>query len=305
MLRVHRELTLRSPLALAAFAGWPDAGLAASGALKYLRAKYEVVRLADFEPEQVFCYTSTRPVSTRIDRGRRVFRYPELAIYALPLPFAERDLMLVTGPEPDLQWRACTGAIADYAKQVGVEILVTLGAFYAPVPHTVRPPVFGRSADPAERARLQVHGVQDTDYQGPTGFPTALADAFHQRGVPEVGLWAAGPVYLQGGTNPKLALALLRRVERLYGLELGLAELRGASRDLDRRIDEALRARPDLERFVRRMAGLGEPETAEPETRQPAEEAGELPSPEEFLQSLEEYLRESQQGGQGGDRPSN
>lgn len=285
---------------LAAFSGWPDASLAATGALKYLRAKYEVARLADFDPEDVFCYTITRPISTMVERGRRRFRYPRLAIYGLPLQFAARDLLLVTGPEPDLQWRACASAIAEFAQRVRVEHVVTFGAFYAPTPHSVRPPIFGRSGDPKERARLEVHGIGDTEYEGPTGFPTALAHATQDRGLPTVSLWAAGPVYLQGGTNPKVALRLLRAAERLYGVELGLAELRGASVDLDRRIDEALRARPDLERFVRRMAGLGEPEGRESDVVDAAEE-GQLPTPGELLQSLEDYLRKSRRSGPADD----
>jgi PAC2 family protein len=292
MLRVHQEMTLRSPLMLAAFSGWPDASLAATGALKYLRAKYEVTRLAELDPEAIFCYSVTRPITSMLDRGRRAFRYPELVIYGVPLPFAERDVVLVTGPEPDLLWRASCGTIADYAGQVGVQHVVTFGAFYAQVPHNLRPPVFGRSADAAERARLASLGIQDTSYEGPTGFPTALADATQQRGIPSTGLWAAGPIYLQGGTNPKVALRLLRVVERMYGVELGLGELRGASQDLDRRIDEALHARPDLERFVQRMAGGGEPVIDSSESPDDLDEA-ELPSPAEFLQSLEEYLRES------------
>jgi hypothetical protein len=292
MLRVHQEMSLRSPLLLAAFSGWPDASLAATGALKYLRAKYEATRLAELDPEVVFCYSITRPVTSMLDRGRRSFRYPELVVYGVPLPFAERDVVLVTGPEPDLLWRASCSAIAEYAQQIGVQNVVTFGAFYAQVPHNLRPPVFGRSADDSERERLAALGIQDTAYEGPTGFPTALADATQQRGIPSTGLWAAGPIYLQGGTNPKVALRLLRVVERMHGVELGLGELRGASVDLDRRIDEALHARPDLERFVRRMAGVPEPESEAGETGE-VEAPGELPSPEEFLQSLEDYLRES------------
>jgi hypothetical protein len=292
MLRVHQDMSLRSPLLLAAFSGWPDASLAATGALKYLRAKYEVTRLAELDPEVVFCYTITRPVTSMLDRGRRIFRYPELVVYGVPLPFAERDVVLVTGPEPDLMWRACCSAIADYAVQIGVQNVVTFGAFYAQVPHSLRPPVFGRSGDDGERERLAALGIQDTSYEGPTGFPTALADATQQRGIPSTGLWSAGPVYLQGGTNPKVALRLLRVVERMYRVELGLAELRGAALDLDRRIDEALHQRPDLERFVSRMAGVIEPQSGSEETEEPVEE-GELPTPAEFLQSLEEYLRES------------
>ena len=93
MLQVRREMSLRSPLLLAAFSGWPDASLAATGALRYLRTKYEVMRLAELDPEQIFCYTITRPVTRMIDRDQRTFRYPRLSIFGVQLPFTSRDLV--------------------------------------------------------------------------------------------------------------------------------------------------------------------------------------------------------------------
>src|SRR4030042_1034305 len=54
--------TLRGPLLLAAFAGWNDAGQAATAAIRFLGEHWEAVRFAGIEPEEFFDFTSARPL---------------------------------------------------------------------------------------------------------------------------------------------------------------------------------------------------------------------------------------------------
>lgn len=298
MLTVHHLPTLRAPALLCACAGWSDAASAASGALGYLMMKWTASRFAAFDPEALYAYTSTRPTTLRLG-GVRTLQWPDFAFHALPLPHAERDLVLLTGPEPDLRWQAVAESIVDLAGRIGVELVLTLGAFYATVPHNARVPLFGISGDPDLLRRLRDHRIGDTEYQGPTSFVTALGDAATRRAIPAAGLWAAAPSYLPGTPNPKVSAALLEAVEQLLGCDLGLAELRAAGHDLQERVDRALRERPDLDRFVRRLA-FEEPEESESEASAEAEpQPDELPSPEALLKDLESYLRQLQQSSDG------
>ena len=290
MLTVHHLPDLRQPAVLCAVSGWSDAGSAASGALGYLLGKWSNRRFAEFDPDAIYNYTVTRPATIRPGGGRRRLHWPELTWYALPVLHAQRDLVLLLGPEPDLRWRELRRAALDLIGRLQASMLLTLGAFYAQVPHTGPVRLFGRSADAGLRAELSELGIADTDYQGPTGLVTALSDAAEQRGLPAAGLWAAAPMYLQGTTNPKLSAGLLLTAERLVRADLGLAELQAAGRDLERRIDQALRDRPDFEKLVRRLAGQVEPEPAA-EAPEPPPPTGELPTPEEVLRDLESYLK--------------
>ncbi|MCL4534098.1 MAG: PAC2 family protein [Bacteroidetes bacterium] len=299
MLTVHSQPTLRSPVLLCAVSGWSDAGYAASGALLYLLMKRQAQRIAEFDPDAVFSYTVTRPVTAYDSSGQRTLRWPELAWFALPVPEAAHDLVLLLGPEPDLRWRDTVSAAAGYAVQLGMTQAFTLGAFYAPVHYASPAPVLGLTTDSGLREQLHRLGVRDSDYEGPTGFVTAALHAIIGRGIPAASLWAAAPSYLPNITNPRLSAMLLSVVEKLLGQQLWLAELEAAGRDAERRIAEALKARPELLNLLQQLAGISGQST-EPRRE---EEQGELPSAEEVLKDLEDYLRRSQgQGpeGQGG-----
>lgn len=303
MLTVHHLPDLRQPAVLCAVSGWSDASSAASGALGYLLGKWSARRFAEFDPDAIYNYTVTRPATVRPSPGRRRLHWPDLAWYAMPAPHAQRDLVLLLGPEPDLRWRELRRAAVELMDRLQASVLITLGAFHAQVPHTGPVRLFGRSRDPVLSAKLAEMHIADTDYQGPTGLITALGDAAEARGLPTVGLWAAAPMYLQGTTNPKLSAGLLLAVERLIGVNLGIAELEAAGRDLEQRIDAALRNRPDFRRLVQGLGGQLEREPSpEPSDTTADEEApGELPSPEEVLRELEAYLKDLR--GEGDEPP--
>jgi len=46
--------TLRKPVLIAAFAGWNDAGQAATAAVRFLGERWEAVRFANIDPEEFF-----------------------------------------------------------------------------------------------------------------------------------------------------------------------------------------------------------------------------------------------------------
>jgi len=305
MLRIHALPELKSPALLCAFSGWADAANAASGALRYLLLKKEGERIAEFDPDSLYVYTATRPLTIQERVGLRRLQWPELTWTVLRVPEGEHDLVILVGPEPDLRWRECVDAIGSLAVRLGVTRVLTFGGFLAQVHYAGPPAMLGISSHPELRERLRRLGIEESNYQGPTGFVTAVLREASDRGIPAASLWIAAPSYLSGTSNPKLAAALLQAAEQLLDQELWLEELQAAGRDMERRIDEALRARPDLAGFLRRLSG--EPE--EPDTSiQPREEANaagqegeaDLPSPEEVLRDLEEHLRRLKEEGNPG-----
>jgi len=291
VLTVHSTPTLRSPVLLCGFSGWPDAGSAASGAVEYLRTKRAPRRFAELDARAIYVHTNNRPCSQIVRPGERRLEWPSLALYALSIPEAQRDLVLLVGAEPDLRWRTCASTLVDYCRALGVDTVVTLGAFLAPVSHGGPVRLNGRSSRPDFGRLLTTLGLRDGAYEGPTGFPTALLDAAQRRGLGTASIWAASPVYLRGLVNPKLSASLLGVVERLLELDLGIAELEAGGRDLERRIDAELMTRPDLERFVQRLA-------VESEDDGGVEVPDELPSADEILDDLEQHLRRLGHGDQ-------
>lgn len=290
MLRVIAQPALRSPVLLCAFSGWADAASAASGALRYLLMKRKGQRIAEFDTDAVYVYTTTRPLNLFDDFGRRRLQWPELTWTALEVPEAERDLVVLLGPEPDLRWREFVQAVGDFSAQLGVSRLLTFGAFLAQVHYAGPPSLQGISNDPHLQAQMRQLGIGQSSYQGPTSCVTALLRDAFERGIPSASLWVAAPSYLSNTSNPKLAAALLRGAERLLGQELWVQELEVAGRDMERRIEEALRERPDLATFLRQLSGKSQPSESPAQPSQEEQEP-ELPSAEEVLRDLEDHLR--------------
>src|SRR6266516_4372839 len=142
-LRIGQLPELESPVLVAAFRGWNDGAHGASLAAEYLARRWEAERFADIDPEEFFDFQSARPhVSLEGGLTRRI-DWPENAFYHARPPELARDLVLMIGVEPNLRWRTFTGLVVDLAKRLGVELVITIGALLADVPHTRPVPVTG------------------------------------------------------------------------------------------------------------------------------------------------------------------
>ena len=127
---------LRDPVLVCAFNGWNDAGEAASAALGLILGDFGGNEVADIDPEEFFDFTAVRPTIRLVEGRTRVVDWPSNTFHAAHVPAAERDLLLMSGTEPSLRWRSFNEAIIRVAEEMGVELVVTLGALLADVPHT-------------------------------------------------------------------------------------------------------------------------------------------------------------------------
>jgi proteasome assembly chaperone (PAC2) family protein len=276
---------LRSPILVAAFAGWNDAASAATTALEAVAVSVESEVVARVDPEEFFDFQDTRP-TVRLTAGRsRRIEWPENTLISAPVPTAERDLLLLSGTEPNLRWRRFTELVVGAAQRFEVEMVVTLGALIADVPHTRPIPITGLASDPELVDRL---GLSRSNYEGPTGIVGVLHDACQRRELASASLWAAVPHYVAAVPNPKAALALLRRLEGLTGVAIEASELEEATERFDEQIDRAVAANPEIEELVQRL----EQEQAE------SVELGEAVSGEALASEFQRFLR--QRGERGG-----
>ncbi len=280
---------LRHPLMVCAFRGWNDGGEAASLAATHLRSQWAARRFARIDPEEFFDFQVNRP-TVRLHEGvQRRIDWPACEFsHSSP---AGRDVVLFLGVEPNVRWRTFAQQIVDVARELDVELLVTLGAFLADVPHTRPAPVNAASSNPAWLARPDVTPAR---YEGPTGIVGVLHDAAGNAGLPSVSLWAAAPHYLPAGTNPKVALALLERLRDLLGLDVETADMEEAAVEWERRVAEAIREDPALGEYVQRLE-----QTSDEQEQEQEEDVGEVPSGEDLARELERFLRD-QDGGSGG-----
>jgi predicted ATP-grasp superfamily ATP-dependent carboligase len=280
----RRPESLRAPAMVCAFQGWNDAGDAASSAVSFLASSLHARRFARIDSEEFYDFQSNRPSVRFNEENEREIVWPTVEVFEAQAPRAPRDLVLVQGVEPSLRWRSFTGHIVDLAEALGVQVVVSLGALLGDVPHTRPVAISGHATDPALMERLGVHGSGTSSYEGPTGIVGVLHNACAQAGLPSASLWAGVPHYVAAATNPKAALALVRRVEGLIGVSVDVSELESAAADYERQVGLAVQSDPDIQAFVERLEQAAESDE---------EETGEdVPSGDILAREFQRFLRQ-------------
>jgi proteasome assembly chaperone (PAC2) family protein len=284
----HRPDGLRAPALVCAFKGWNDAADAASSAITFVGSALGAKRFATIDPEEFYDFQATRPRVKLAEGEAREIVWPVVELYEARVPRAPRDLILLSGTEPSFRWRTFSSLITELAEVLGTQLVVTLGALLADVPHTRSIAVSALSSDRSLIARL---GLSPSSYEGPTGIVGVLHAACQNAGLPSASLWAAVPHYIAATPNPKAALALVRKLEGLVGVAVDASELEHAASDYERQVNVAVQSDPDVQAFVERLeqaAGI-----------EMDDETGPLPSGETIARDLQRFLRQRGPEGPG------
>jgi predicted ATP-grasp superfamily ATP-dependent carboligase len=302
----HRPAGLRAPAMVCAFQGWNDAGDAASTAVSFMSTALQAQRFAQIDTEEFYDFQANRP---RIrfsaeQEGRREIEWPSVEMYEAHVPHAKRDLVLVQGVEPSLRWRSFSALIVELAEALGVQLVITLGALLADVPHTLPVAMTGFASDPDLVERMGAG--RPSRYEGPTGIVGVLHSAVSDAGLSAMSLWASVPHYVAAAPSPKAALALVRRLEDLVEVSVDAQELEEASANYERQVGLAVSSNPEVQAFVERLEQDAESDEEDEEDPAPGEgrsggwgplASEDLPSGELLASEFQRFLR--QQGGEG------
>jgi proteasome assembly chaperone (PAC2) family protein len=287
-LRIDSRPELTRPVLVAAFRGWNDGGQGASLAGGFLAKQWGAERFAEIDPEGFYDFQATRPHVSLVEGATRRIDWPENAFFHAHVTGQSRDAVLLLGIEPNVRWRTFSTLVTDLAKDLGVELVVTLGSLLADVPHTRPAPVTGAATDPSLIEQL---GLQASRYEGPTGIVGVLHDACRQAGLPSASLWAAVPHYVSLAPSPRAALALCQRLAELLDAEIDTSELEEAAERYAEQVTEAVSADAETAAYV-----------AELEQRSDVlEQEVNLPSGDTLAAELTRFLRERERG--NGDQP--
>ena len=278
-LRIDHRPELERPILVAAFRGWNDGAQAASLAAGYLAKTWGAERFADVDPENFFDFQATRPhVSLEEGLSRRI-DWPETAFYHARPEGLDRDIVLLLGIEPNLRWRTFTDLVVGLARDVGIELLITLGALLADVPHTRSAPVTGSASDKELVERL---GLSASRYEGPTGIVGVIHDECGKSGIPSASLWAAVPHYVSLTPSPRGALALCERLGNVLGIQIEAEELEEAARNYEEQVSEAVASDEETAAYVDELERRSDQ----------LDDATELPSGDALAAELTRFLRE-------------
>ncbi len=285
-LRMVEQPTLRRPVLISAFRGWNDGGQAATVAAAYLARQWDATRFADIDPEAYMDFQAVRP-TVALDEGlTRRIEWPENVFFHAAIPGTDRDAIILLGVEPNYRWRAFTNLVVGLAADLGVELVVTLGALLADVPHTRPAPVTGSATDPRLVAEL---GLQLSRYEGPTGIVGVLHDACRTADIRSVSLWSAVPHYVSPAPSPRAAKALCVRLADLVGTSIPTRELDEAEEEYEEQVSEAVASDPETQAYVEELEQRAD-------TLESFSEGGNLPSGDALADELTRFLRERDRG---------
>jgi predicted ATP-grasp superfamily ATP-dependent carboligase len=280
------EVHVESPVLVVAMEGWIDAGLGAAAALATIMGQVDTEVAVVFDGDALIDQRARRPV-LHIENGvNQGLAWPEMQL-RVGHDATGNGLVLLVGPEPDVHWRSFTAAVVQLATELGVRMMLGLGAFPAPVPHT-RPTRLAATASSAELARQVgfVPGAIDV----PAGIEAALEGAFAEAGIPAVGLWARVPHYAAAMPYPAAATALIEGLVTTAGLALGTDDLHAAAERTSAQIDELIANSDEHTAMVAQLesqvdategdVGIGD-----------GIDVSSLPSGDEIAAELERFLR--------------
>jgi proteasome assembly chaperone (PAC2) family protein len=278
-LRVQRRPELTRPVLIAAFRGWNDGAQAASLAAGYLAKTWGAERFAHVDPEEFFDFQATRPHVSLEGGMTRKIDWPETAFFHARPDGLDRDVVLLLGIEPNLRWRTFTELLVGLVQELGVEMMITLGALLADVPHTRPSPVTGSASDPD---LVQQLGLSESRYEGPTGIVGVLHDACRQAEIPSASLWVAVPHYVSLTPSPRAAVALCERLGGLIGVDVDVEELEGAAQSYEEQVSEAVASDEETAAYVEELE----------QRVDSLEQASDLPSGDALAAELTRFLRE-------------
>jgi proteasome assembly chaperone (PAC2) family protein len=281
-LRIDERPPLRRPVLISAFRGWNDGGQAATLAAGTLVRAWDARRFAEIDPEGFVDFQSTRPTVSLVDGMTRRIDWPEYVFHAGPIPGVDRDAVILLGVEPNYRWRTFNGLVTGLARDLGVELVVTLGALLADVPHTRPAPVTGAASDPSLVEEL---GLQPSRYEGPTGIVGVLHDACRRAGIPSVSLWSAVPHYVSLAPSPRAARALCNRLGELLGVTISLGELEEAEEVYAEQISEAVASDPETAEYVAELERRAD-------TIDEIMDEADMPTGESLAAELSQFLRD-------------
>ncbi|HET7480891.1 MAG TPA: PAC2 family protein [Rubrobacteraceae bacterium] len=285
LINVEWRPDLERPVLIAGFTGWNDAAEAASVAVDTLSGSWEAKRFGAFDSEEFFDFQVTRPHVSLIEGVTRKIEWPENELRATTRSLREigdRGAVLLSGPEPNFRWRTFSRVLAELAKELNVELVVTLGALLADVPHSRPVAVSANSQDPALIENL---GLSSSRYEGPTGITGVLHSLCADHGVPSVSFWASVPHYLPSVPSAPAALALLASLSDLLGIQADTSHLERTAGDYQEQVSAAVAQDTDLASYVQMLEERFDTAAAAGGIR-------DLPSGDELAQELEGFLRE-------------
>jgi PAC2 family len=285
---------LERPVLVQALTGFVDAGNATRIARDHLTAGGHGRPIAIFDLDQLLDYRSRRPAMV-FNRDRwDQYEEPRLTLSMLT-DAADTPFLLLSGPEPDLQWERFIAAVIGLIDRFGVRLTVGLNAIPMAVPHT-RPT--GLTAHSTRRELIQGYDPWPQRVQVPGSVGNLMEYRLGQRGKDAVGFAAHVPHYLAQSEYPAAAERMVSSIAASTGLRLRLDDLRVAAELVGAEVDRQVAQAQEAAALVQALEKQYDAQLQQQSDAEAAEERDRpLPTADELAAELERFLAEQPKPG--------
>jgi proteasome assembly chaperone (PAC2) family protein len=285
---------LDRPIMIQALTGFVDAGSAVQLAREHLLATLDGEPVAEFDVDQLLDYRSRRPPMIFVEDHWESYEQPRLSLHLLR-DAGQTPLLLLSGPEPDIQWERFIAAVGQLVDRLGVRLTIGLNAIPMAVPHT-RP-----VGVTAHATRPELLGDRESwlqRVQVPASVGNLLEFRLGERGADAMGYAAHVPHYLAQTTYPQAAEVLLTSVSQSTGLLLPTDALRTAGEAVRAEVDKQVAEDEQAGRLVASLEQQYDAFLRGREGTNLLAQTGPLPTADELGAELERYLAEQGRGDQ-------
>lgn len=274
MYELLRDETLEAPALVTAFEGWVSAGSVGTAAADHIADEGDL--LATFDSDALFDYRANRPAAEFVDGMLSSIDWPEVMLWRKST--GARDLLVLTGPEPNWRWQHFAGEVSDLAVRMGVVEHVSLGGIPSAVPHTRPTRLLTTASKPEmlDETELLPEGL----LRVPGAMATIIEHQMVGAGVTAVGFWAQVPHYVAGTYYPGVT-TLVERVARHLGAEIPLGSLVDEAAEQREHLDRLLADQPQAREYVEKLEEMVAAQS-------------EIPTGEDIAAEIERFLAEAE-----------
>ena len=282
------EPMLHEPILIVMMTGWIDAAGAAAAAAQVVADDCGTTPIARFDDDTFIDYRARRPTMELRDGVNTNLRWNHIELLAGRSPEG-RDVLVLMGPEPDMNWRRFSNAIGDIAVELGVTHMIGFGAYPFAAPHT-RTPRLSCSSPSVDVLANVPFARSSVDV--PAGMAAALEHTMHDRKIPALGIWAQVPHYVSSMTYPASSVALLDGLAEATGVRIAGASLRNEIDIQRERIDQMVADNVDHQLMVTQLESLHDAAVEDDADAADAAAEMRLKSGDEIAAEIQEFLRD-------------
>lgn len=232
LIRLSARPKLKAPVMLAS---WPGIGNVSIIVATYLKKKLPFQELGKIEPSHFF-----DPIGVVVRENIiEAPQFPENKFYYLKNKDATSDIILFIGEDQPLnKGYELANCVLDVGARFGVRRVYTCAAALSSIHHTEPPRVWGVVTSSRMRPVLRQYDLVQKGNLQISGLNGLLLGVAKERGIEGVCLLGEVPMHATRIPNPIAALAVLRVLVRMLGIEIDLAELDEMAKEAAERMKE-------------------------------------------------------------------